>query len=147
MPRSPEYRFVEKVDIQFVGTQQLAIQTDVIYFNPNNFAIDIRRLDGELTINGHHMADVSLHDVQRAGPVDDFKLPLVFKVAYDKFAGSVVRSLPDLLRLQTIDLEIKGKIYVDRWSMLPVPFNYTDRYAVRIIFEGMRPKDIYLERI
>lgn len=147
MPRSPEYRFVEMIDMQFIGTQHLAVQTDVIYFNPNNFAIDIRRLEGELAINGHHMADVIMHNVQRAHPLDEFKLPLIFQVEYHKFAGSVVKSLPDLMRLQTIDLEIKGKIYLDRWSMLPVPFSYLDKYAVQIIFEGIRPKDIILKRI
>ncbi len=74
-PQGFEYRDVQNFSIDSFGFDRSTISMNLVYFNPNNFGVDLRHVDCDIYINhnflGKYILDTSMHIAKRS----EFALP------------------------------------------------------------------------
>lgn len=121
-PQSFEYRGMKNLKIDSIGTVNSKISLELVYFNPNNFGVDLRHINCDVYINhnylGKYILDTSMHITRKS----EFIIPSsmnvdmknIFKNAFQAFLSKKVL------------VEINGSTRVGKGGFyLTVPFKYS----------------------
>ena len=79
-PKALEYRTFKNFTIEKLGFSSTAIKLDLIYFNPNNYGIELKTTDVDIFINDSYLGH-SAQDYQISIPKkEEFSIPLKMDV-------------------------------------------------------------------
>src|SRR5215471_12560834 len=74
-PQSFEYRGMQNLKVDSIGLESSKISLELVYFNPNNFGVDLRNVNCDVYINhnylGKYILDTTMHIANRS----DFSMP------------------------------------------------------------------------
>jgi len=105
-PKELEYRDFTNLGSERLGFTTSVITVDIIYYNPNNFGLELKRTDLDIFIDnnylGHTGQDFQIHIPKRGEFVLPIKIEVDMKNAYRN-------ALPALLG-QEVMVKVTGKV-------------------------------------
>ena len=121
-PQSFEYRGMQNLKIDSVGLTKSKISLELVYFNPNNFGVNLRNVNCDVYINhnylGKYVLDTLMHITKRS----EFAIPSSMNV---DMKNVYKNSLNALLSKQVL-IELRGSTRVGKSGIfITVPFNYS----------------------
>jgi LEA14-like dessication related protein len=79
-PKELEYRDFKNLTIEKIGFSSSAIKMDLIYYNPNNFGLELNKLDLDIFLNNNYLGKTS-QDYQISIPRrEEFSIPIKIDV-------------------------------------------------------------------
>jgi LEA14-like dessication related protein len=109
-PKELEYRDFKNLSTENLGFSSSTIKVDLIYYNPNNFGLQLKRTDLDVFINGNllgHTAQDYQISIPRRG---EFTLPL--KIDVD-MKNAYKNAFPALFGKEVM-VKITGKVKVGK---------------------------------
>ncbi len=111
-----------------LGLKTSVVQTDLIYFNPNNVALNLKSADLDLYMNnrfaGHSLLDTMVHIPAK----DTFTVPVSVTVDMK----NVFPNALTLLMNDSIEVRVEGKMKLGKAGIyIPVPIRYKEKHALR----------------
>jgi len=124
-PESFEYRDLKNFKVDSLGFENSAISMDLVYFNPNNYGVDLKNIDCDVYVEhnylGKYVLDTTMHIAKRS----EFVVPSKMQVNMKNLFKNTLTSLftKELL------LEVKGTTRVGKAGIyITVPFSYSGRH-------------------
>jgi LEA14-like dessication related protein len=126
-PKAPDYKDIKNFKVNNLGFNKSNVSMDLVYYNPNNYGIDLKKVDCDVYVDnnflGKFMLDTLMHiprNVEFTVPARmDVDMRNVFKNTLNVlFSWEVLIGAIGSTRIG------KGGIYVT------IPFNYEGRHKV-----------------
>ena len=126
-PQSLDYRGMKNFKIEKLGFDYSTVSMDLVYFNPNNFGIDLKHVDCDVYLDnryaGKYLLDTTMHINKKA----EFCLPSKMNV---DMKGLLKNSF-DLLMNKEVLVTLKGVTKVGKAGIyINFPVNYEGRFQV-----------------
>lgn len=120
-PKELEYRDFKNFTINKVGFASSTAKMDMIYYNPNNFGLQLKKTDLDIYINGVFLGH-STQEYQVTIPKkDQFVIPVVLVV---DMKNLLKNGLTALLNKQVM-LKVTGSVRVGKANLfMNIPVNY-----------------------
>lgn len=125
-PDSFEYRGMRNFKIDSLGFGKSAVNMDLVYFNPNNFGVDLKHIDCDVYLDnkllGKYLLDTTMHIAKRS----EFVVPSTMLVDMK----NLFRNSLHLLFSKELDVQLKGNTKVGKGGIyVNVPFTYQTKVA------------------
>ena len=128
-PQSFDYRDVKNIHIENMGFDRTTLAMELVYFNPNGFGVDLKKVDCDVYVDntylGKYLLDTSMHIPRRA----EFMLPSRIQVDMK----AVLKNGLNLLFSKEVLVNVKGTTRVGKAGFYKtVPFNYEARHTLSL---------------
>ena len=128
-PQSFEYRGMKDFKVDSLGFEHSNINMSLVYFNPNNFGVSLKKIDCDIYVEhnyvGHFNLDTLMHITKRS----EFAIPAKMKVNMKNLFKNALTAVfaSDFL------VEAKGTVKAGRGGIfISVPFNYSARQKLSL---------------
>jgi LEA14-like dessication related protein len=128
-PQSFEYREMRDFKVDSIGFEHSNISMNLVYFNPNNFGVSLKKVDCDIYVEhnyvGHFNLDTLMHITKRS----EFALPAKMRVNMKNLFKNALTTVfaSDFL------VEAKGTVKAGRGGIyITVPFNYSARQKMKL---------------
>lgn len=128
-PKELEYRDFKNLKVEKLGFGSSSLKLDVIYYNPNNFGLQLKYTDLDIFIDsnylGHSSQDYQI-TIQR---LSEFTLPLQINLDMQNLLKNV---LPTFLGKE-VTVKITGKVKLGKanvYKTFPVNYEGRQRFTV-----------------
>ena len=116
-----EFKEYKDVKLDKVGFNKTTLSLSLVYYNPNNFGLELNHTEMDLFINDNYLGHVDQNVQVRVPKRDKFTLPI--KVDVD-MKNIIKNSLIGLFNKE-VEIRAKGKIKVGKANIFKVvPFEY-----------------------
>lgn len=78
--REPEYRDIRDVRLINVGLLQTTASLDLIYYNPNNFGVQLSEARGDVYIDNAYLGRFEIRDNVKVPKRNEFIVPAILKL-------------------------------------------------------------------
>ena len=78
--KEPEYRDIRDVRIVDVGLLKTTARLDMVYYNPNNFSVQVNDAYGDVYMDNIHLGRFSLDDKVQVRKRREFTVPALIKL-------------------------------------------------------------------
>src|SRR6478736_7712311 len=120
-PQSFEYRGMQNLKIDSIGLESSKISLELVYFNPNNFGVDLRNVNCDVYINHNYLGKYVLDTVMHIAKRSEFVIPSSMNVDMKNVYKNAIGTF---LSKQVL-VELNGSTRVGKSGMyITVPFNY-----------------------
>ncbi len=121
-PQSFEYRGVQNLKIDSIGLVSSKISLELVYFNPNNFGVDLKNVSCDVYINhnylGKYILDTTMHIAKRSEFIVPSSMNVDMKNVFKNALGTFLT--------KQVLVELKGSTRVGKSGIfITVPFNYS----------------------
>ncbi|HWB26238.1 MAG TPA: hypothetical protein VG738_12195 [Chitinophagaceae bacterium] len=123
-PQGFDYRDMKNFKIDSMGFDHSNVSMDLLYFNPNNFGVELKKVDCDVFVEhnyvGHFNLDTLMHITKRS----EFAIPCRMQVSMKNMFKNALTTIfaSDFL------VEVKGTVRAGRMGIfITVPFNYAAR--------------------
>lgn len=128
-PQGFDYRDIKNVKIENMGFDKTLLSMDLVYYNPNGFGVDLKKVDCDVYVDnsylGKYQLDTLMHIPRRA----EFNLPS--RIAIDM--KTVLKNSLNMLFSQEVLINVKGTTRVGKAGFYTnVPFNYEARHQLKL---------------
>lgn len=128
-PQGFDYRDVKNVHIENVGFSQTILAMDLVYYNPNGFGVDLKKVDCDVYIDNSYLGKFQLDTLMHIPRKAEFSLPS--RIVVDM--QSVIRNGLNLLFSKEVLVNVKGTTRVGKAGFYAtVPFNYEARHKLSL---------------
>jgi LEA14-like dessication related protein len=124
-PQGFDYRDIRNFRVEKLGFEKSTISMDLIYFNPNNFGVQLRKVDCDVYIEDQYLGKYQLDTLMSIPKKAEFVLPSRMEVDMRnvfKNTFSVLFSKEVLVKVQGTTRVGKGNFFIN------VPVNYEGRH-------------------
>lgn len=123
-PKALEYQTYHNFAIKNLGFSKTTISLDLVYFNPNNFGMQLRNTDLDIFINGTLFGHSSSDTLIRIPRKDTFNLPVKFDVNMQ----SILHNAWNTLLGKEVVVKLTGKVRVGKANVfMSFPVNYESK--------------------
>jgi len=128
-PNDLVFRSVKNVSLQKLSFSTAALLVDLVYYNPNNFGVELRQTDLDVFVNGNYLGK-STQDVQVKVPKRaEFTLPLKLDVDMKNLIKHSIIALSN----QEVTLNLKGRVKIGKAGVFKsFPVDYTTVQQFRL---------------
>ena len=121
-PQSFEYRGMQNLKVDSIGLESSKISLELVYFNPNNFGVDLRHVNCDVYINHNYLGKYVLDTVMHIAKHSEFSIPSSMNVDMKNIFKNAIGTF---LSRQVL-VEIKGSTKVGKSGFfITVPFTYS----------------------
>jgi len=121
-PQSFEYRGMQNLKIDSIGLESSKISLELVYFNPNNFGVDLRNVNCDVYINHNYLGKYVLDTVMHIARRSEFSIPSSMNVDMKNIFKNAIGTF---LSRQVL-VEIKGSTKVGKSGFfITVSFTYS----------------------
>ncbi len=128
-PKSLEFKDFKNLKLDNVGFSSATLKVDLVYYNPNNFGLELNKTDFDLFVDstflGHSRQDVQIA-IPRRG---EFTLPLVVDLDMKNLLKNGVTSLFN----KDIKVRLLGKVKVGKagvYKSFPVDYTSIQNFSL-----------------
>ena len=123
-PKALEYREYHNFSVEKLGYSNSTIKMDLVYFNPNNFRMQLRNTDLNIFINGKLFGHSSTDTLIPIPKRDTFSLPVMFDVNMQSLYQNALNTLLG----KEVTLKVSGKVKVGKANVfMYFPVNYESK--------------------
>lgn len=123
-PKALEYRDYHDFSIEKLGYSNSTIKLNLIYFNPNNFRMQLRNTDLDIFINGKLFGHSSTDTLIQIPKKDTFSLPVKFDVDMQSLYQNALNTLLG----KQVTVRVAGKIKIGKANVfMYFPINYESK--------------------
>ena len=79
-PKELEYREFKNLTVEKIGFSSTALKMDLIYYNPNNFGLELNRTDLDIFINNNYLGRTSQEYQVSIKKREEFAIPIKIDV-------------------------------------------------------------------
>jgi len=127
-PQGFDYRDVKNVKVTQVGFDRSTISMDLVYFNPNNFGVDLKKVDCDIYINQNFLGKYILDTTMHIDKKSEFTLPSSVSVDMK----GIFKNGFNLLFSNEVLVSIKGSTKIGKAGIyVNVPFSYESRHKLK----------------
>lgn len=102
--REPEYRDIRNIHLIEVGVLQSRAGVDLVYYNPNNFGLQLTEAHGDVYIDNAFLGRFNLGEKVHVGKRSDFVVPAVIEL---DMIGAV-KNHRELYKKKEAEIRIEG---------------------------------------
>lgn len=128
-PKELEYRDFKNLKVEKLGFGASSLKLDVIYYNPNNFGLQLKYTDLDIFIDGNYLGHSSQDYQISIQRLSEFTLPLQINLDMQNLLKN---ALPTFLGKEVI-VKITGKVKLGKanvYKTFPVNYEGRQRFAV-----------------
>ena len=119
--REPEYRDIRNIRLERLGALQSTAGVDLIYYNPNNFNVQITDARGDVYIDDQYLGRFGIEEEVEVGKRKEFIVPAFIKI---DMLGAVLNHR-DIYKKKEAKVRIEGLARVKRAGFTKdVPIKY-----------------------
>ncbi|HLF46100.1 MAG TPA: LEA type 2 family protein [Chitinophagaceae bacterium] len=119
--KDPEYRDIRDVRLIKAGPLQSTVGIDLIYYNPNNFGVQMKTVRGDVYINDSYLGHFDVEEKVEVGKKSEFIVPAIIKL---DMIG-LIKNQRDLWKKKEAMVRIEGSARVQKAGMsVYVPIKY-----------------------
>lgn len=123
-PKELEYRNFNNFSIQKLGFNNSTVSLDILYYNPNNFGMQLKNSDLDIFIDGSLLGHSTFDTLIRIPRRDTFTLPVKFDVNMQ----NIYKNAWNTLTGKEVTVKLTGKIKVGKANVfMNFPVNYETR--------------------
>jgi LEA14-like dessication related protein len=120
-PKELQYQSYHNLKLQQIGFDHSTLSLDLVYFNPNNFRLQLKRSDIDVFINGSFLGHSSFDTLIRIPKRDTFSIPVVFNLNMK----NLYKNLWLTLGGKEVSVKLTGKLMVGKANVfMTMPVNY-----------------------
>lgn len=129
-PQGFEYRDIKNFKVNSWGFDRSTISMDLVYFNPNNFGVDLRKVDADIYIDNNFVGKFMLDTIMQIDKRAEFTLP----AKMDVDMRNIFKNSLNVLFSREVLVGAKGSTRVGKGGVfITVPFNYQGRHKVDLL--------------
>ncbi len=122
-----DYRDVKNFKINNWGFEKSTVSMDLVYFNPNNFGVNLRKVDCDIYINNNFVGKFILDTIMHIPRNAEFDLPATMDVDMK----NIFKNSLNVLLNREVLVGAKGSTRVGKGGVfINVPFNYEGRHSL-----------------
>ena len=126
-PQGFEYRDLKNFKVQNLGFEKSSVSLDIVYFNPNSFGVDLRKVDCDIYLENNYVGKFLLDTLLHIDKKAEFTLPA--KIDVDM--KNIFKNSLNVLFSREVLVGAKGSTRVGKGGIfVTVPFNYEGRHTV-----------------
>ncbi|HMU10590.1 MAG TPA: LEA type 2 family protein [Ferruginibacter sp.] len=128
-PKELEYRDFRNLKVEKIGFGSSSLKLDVIYYNPNNFGLQLKYTDLDIFIDGNYLGHSSQDYQISIQRLSEFTLPLQINLDMQNLLKN---ALPTFLGKE-VTVKITGKVKLGKanvYKTFPVNYEGRQRFAV-----------------
>jgi LEA14-like dessication related protein len=127
-PKALVYHDVEHFRLQKAGPQETNLSLDMRLYNPNNFAVKLKKGYIDVYLNDTHLGKAEVRQKTRIARRDTFLLPITLAVDVKNVLPGALQILAD----RSIMLKLTGKLKVGKYGIyISFPVNYESKQEIR----------------
>ena len=128
-PQAFDYRNVKNVKLEKLGFEKSTLSMDLVYYNPNAFGVDLRKVDADIYIDNHYLGKYQLDTLMHIQRKAEFVLPSRIQV---DMRGIFKNALTVLFNREVL-LHVKGTTRVGKAGFFKtIPFDYEARHKLEL---------------
>lgn len=119
--KEPEYRDIREVKLIELGLLQSTAGIDLIYYNPNNFGVQVAEARGDVYVDNVYLGRFGLGEKVQVKKRSEFIVPAIIKL---DMIGAV-KNQRDLLKKKEILVRIEGMARIKKSGLsrdVPIKF-------------------------
>lgn len=125
-PKPIEYRDFKSFSVDKLGFSQSTVRMDLIYFNPNNVGLQLKRTDLDIFIDGTYLGHTAQEWQITIPKKQEFSIPI--KVDVDM--KNLLKNGWNTLTKKEVLVKVMGKIKVGKANVfISYPVNYEGRHS------------------
>lgn len=126
-PQSFELQEFKNFKLEKLGADQSQVAFELTYFNPNNYKVDLKRVDCEVYINDSYLGKYILDTVMVIPKKDTFNLPSRMQIDMKNVFKNAFTSIFN----REIKLTLKGTTRVGKAGIyMNLPIEYEGRHQI-----------------
>jgi LEA14-like dessication related protein len=102
--KEPEYRDIREIKLIEMGLLQSTAGIDMVYYNPNNFAVLLAEARGDVYVDNAYLGRFSLDDKVQVRKRSEFIVPAIIKL---DMIGAI-KNHQDILEKKEVLIRIEG---------------------------------------
>jgi LEA14-like dessication related protein len=128
-PKAIEYRDFKNLQVGKLGFASSQVKMDLIYYNPNNFGLQLKRTDLDVYIDdvllGHTTQEYQISILKKA----DFTIPL----AIDVDMKNMLKNGLVMLAKKEVTMKLKGTVKMGKANVfISFPVNYEGKQSFTV---------------
>ncbi|MDE3251323.1 MAG: LEA type 2 family protein [Bacteroidota bacterium] len=128
-PQGFEYRDLKNLKIETIGYNQTALDMDLVYYNPNGFGVDLKKVDCDVYVDNSYLGKFQLDTLMHISRRSEFVLPS--RILVDM--KTVLKNSLNFLFSQEVLINVKGTTRVGKAGIFKtVPFQYEARHKLNL---------------
>ncbi len=128
-PQAFDYRAVKNVKLEKLGFDKSTLAMDLVYYNPNGFGVDLRKVDCDIYIDNHYLGKYKLDTLMHIQRRAEFVLPSRIQVDMQ----GVFKNILTVLFNKEVLVNVKGTTRVGKAGFFKtIPFNYEARHRIEL---------------
>jgi LEA14-like dessication related protein len=125
-PKDLEYRDFKNLSVGKIGFGNSTLKMDVIYYNPNNFRMQLKSAELDIYVDGNFLGHTS-QEFQIAIPkLAEFEIPLIVDVDMKNVFGNAISALFN----KEVTVKVTGRVKVGKANIfLSMPVEYEGKHT------------------
>ncbi|MCW3091475.1 MAG: type 2 family protein [Ferruginibacter sp.] len=119
--KEPEYRDIREVHLIELGVLQSTAGVDLVYYNPNNFGIQVIEARGDVYVDNQFLGRFGLNESVQVNKRSEFVLPAILRL---DMIGAI-KNQRELIKKKEVLLRIEGLARIKKVGITrDVPIRY-----------------------
>jgi LEA14-like dessication related protein len=128
-PQGFDYRDLKNFKIEKLGFSKSTVSMDLVYFNPNNFGVQLRKVDCDVYIDDQFLGKYLLDTIMTIPKKAEFTLPSRMDVEMK----NVLKNTLSVLFSKEVTVKVKGTTRVGKGNFfITVPVSYEGKHAFEL---------------
>jgi LEA14-like dessication related protein len=129
VPKEIVYNQYKNLEIERLGFENSTVRLDLEYYNPNNFGLQLRRTELEITVNGSYLGKSVSDTLINIPRRDTFTLPIKFDVDMKNLFKNAFSTLSG----NEITVKVFGKLKIGKSNVfMNMPINYEGKHKFSV---------------
>lgn len=109
-----------------LGLKQSIVQTNLYYYNPNHFGLQLKQVDADVFINDKLAGHSTIDTLISIPAKDTFAIPVRFQVEMKNLLANAF----SILTQEEVDVKMKGSAHIGKAGLfIKLPVNYQGKHA------------------
>ncbi len=128
-PKELEYRDFKNFTVEKVGFAATAIKMDLVYYNPNNFGLQLKSTDLDIFLDNNYLGHTIQEELVSIPKREEFTVPIKIDVDMKNFLKNGFLTLLS----NEVTLKVTGSVKVGKGSLFktfPVAYEGKQKFSI-----------------
>jgi LEA14-like dessication related protein len=128
-PKELEYKDFKDFSVEKLGFSSSAVKMNIVYYNPNNFGLQLKRTDLDIYIDGTYLGHTSQEYQVDIPKRKDFQIP----VKIDVDMKNLFKNAFNTLFSKEVVVKVTGRIKLGKANVFfSMPVNYEGKQSFKV---------------